>query len=74
MLALVIVGGVIYSPPQIIGVVLGIFLIIAGWEWAALARVDATPRRLIFTLLIAALAGLVWFWDCLLYTSDAADE
>lgn len=63
MLALVIVGGVIYSPPQIIGVVLGIFLIIAGWEWAALARVDATPRRLIFTLLVAALAGLLWFWD-----------
>jgi phosphatidate cytidylyltransferase len=63
LLALSIVGGVIYLPLALIALVLGSFLVVAAWEWAALSGWQSASARISYTCLVAAFAIAVWHWN-----------
>jgi phosphatidate cytidylyltransferase len=58
-LALLLVGAILYSPPPVTVVILGLILLIGAWEWSAFLAVTA-PWRALYVLLLAlcGLAGL----------------
>jgi phosphatidate cytidylyltransferase len=63
-LALLLVVAILYSPPNITALILGLILTIGAWEWSAFLAVGA-PWRLCYVLLLllAGVAGLYWPLD-----------
>lgn len=52
-LALLLIGAILYSPPQFTAAILGLILVIGAWEWSAFLAVAAS-WRLLYVLLMAA--------------------
>src|SRR5579872_3427204 len=50
-LALLLIGAILFSPPQLTVAILGLILIIGAWEWSAFLAV-AAPWRLLYVLLL----------------------
>ncbi|MEE9158992.1 MAG: hypothetical protein V3U60_11465, partial [Gammaproteobacteria bacterium] len=53
-----IVAAMIYLPSSWLGVVLGIFILVAAWEWAALSGLQALPHRIIYVVSLGIVAGM----------------
>ena len=53
-----IVAAMIYLPSSWLGVVLGIFILVGAWEWAALSGLQALPHRIIYVALLGIAAGM----------------
>jgi phosphatidate cytidylyltransferase len=58
-LTALMVTAILFSPPSITAAILGLMLLIGAWEWSAFLAL-ATPWRLLYLLLLAALAILGW--------------
>ena len=48
----------IYLPSSWLGVVLGIFILVGAWEWAALSGLQALPHRIAYVVLLGTMAGM----------------
>ncbi len=59
-LALLLIGAILYSPPQFTAAILGLILVIGAWEWSAFLAVAACWRLLYVLVLAACGAG----WRC----------
>jgi phosphatidate cytidylyltransferase len=59
-LGLIVVGGVLYLPAAVTGMLLGVFLVAGGWEWTALIGWSRPVARISYAVLIGILAILVW--------------
>jgi len=58
-LALLLVGAILYTPPNVTAALLGLILLIGAWEWSAFLAVTLLWRMLyVLTLMLLALAGL----------------
>ncbi len=53
-----IVVAMIYLPSSWLGVVLGIFILVGAWEWAALSGLQALPHRIAYVVLLGTMAGM----------------
>lgn len=56
-----IVWGVLGLPDDLFVLILALLLALGAWEWAALACIDGTARRMIYVVFIVACLGLVWY-------------
>lgn len=63
LLGLIVVGGVLYLSVATTGILLGVFLILAGWEWSGLVGWSRPIARILYVLLLAILAFYVWRWN-----------
>ena len=63
LLGLIVVGGVLYLSAATTGFLLGVFLILAGWEWSGLVGWSRPVARISYVLLLAILAFYVWRWN-----------
>jgi phosphatidate cytidylyltransferase len=52
-LAALLIGAILYSPPQFTAALLGLILVIGAWEWSAFLAV-ATPWRWLYVSLLVA--------------------
>ncbi|MGA2025266.1 MAG: phosphatidate cytidylyltransferase, partial [Steroidobacteraceae bacterium] len=58
-LALLLVGAILYTPPNVTAALLGLILLIGAWEWSAFLAVTLLWRMLyVLALMLLALAGL----------------
>ncbi|MBD3646031.1 MAG: phosphatidate cytidylyltransferase, partial [Pseudomonadales bacterium] len=78
ILAPIAVAGIFLLPPLEFACFIGVFIVVAAWEWANLAGLEGVAR-FVYAGVIALLLSAAWFlpslWIlCLLYNSDAADE
>jgi phosphatidate cytidylyltransferase len=63
-LALLLVGAILYSPPGLTTVILGLILLIGAWEWSAFLAVGPLWRVLyVLVLLLGGVAGLHWLLE-----------
>ncbi len=53
-----IVAAMIYLPSSWFGVVLGIFILVGAWEWAALSGLQALQHRIAYVVLLGIMAGM----------------
>jgi phosphatidate cytidylyltransferase len=53
-----IVAAMIYLPSSWLGVVLGVFILVGAWEWAALSGLQALSHRIIYVMLLGIMAGI----------------
>jgi phosphatidate cytidylyltransferase len=58
-LTALMVVAILFSPPSITAAILGLMLLIGAWEWSAFLAL-AMPWRVLYLLLLAALAFLGW--------------
>lgn len=62
IISLLVLGAVLFVvPPEAMPVVFGLLVLAGAWEWSAFLGLTATPVRLVYVALIAALASLVLF-------------
>jgi phosphatidate cytidylyltransferase len=64
-LTALMVVAILFSPPTITAAILGLILLVGAWEWSAFLAL-ATPWRVPFVLLLAALAFVGWRYTLLL--------
>jgi phosphatidate cytidylyltransferase len=66
-LTTLLVVAILYSPPQVTALILGLILVVGAWEWSAFLALGATGRVL-YVLILAALGALGWY--CTLGTAN----
>jgi phosphatidate cytidylyltransferase len=64
-LTALMVVAIVFSPPFITAAILGLILLVGAWEWSAFLAL-AMPWRVLFVLLLAALAVAGWRYTLLL--------
>ncbi|QIK39102.1 phosphatidate cytidylyltransferase [Caldichromatium japonicum] len=63
-----VVGAVLGLPTAGLAVFFGVFMLIAAWEWCALAGVGDPVARTFYLILVVALLLLLWHWPALTWT------
>jgi phosphatidate cytidylyltransferase len=66
-----VIGGVLLLPTSYFALLLGLVLLIGGWEWSALTGVAAKAGRYAFVGSLAAGMGLLWWLFPASWTSPA---
>ena len=71
-LAVACAAAVWFLPPAVFAAGMGAFVMLAAWEWTALARISAIPVRCLFVALLLAVGGvLLGMADSILVTRAA---
>ena len=60
VLAPAMLAAVLWLPTAALAALLGVFLLVGAWEWAALAGLESSLSRAVYTLLTAGLAAACW--------------
>jgi len=60
-LGVLLIIAILYLPAPVTGGLLSATVLVGAWEWSAFLGVAAVAVRLLYVLLIAALAALAWF-------------
>lgn len=62
VLASAVIAGMFMLAPPMVGSILGLFLIVAAWEWSGLIGWQAVALRTGYTAVVSGLAVALWYW------------